>query len=776
MADEPKTETSAPRFTPDEVIARQRNRQLLIMTVIIVVLSGLVWLASRSSTEDSPIEEIMLVGGTRDDPAIVTKDVVRIQIWKGKLDKPFELTRDGEEWRVPARFNAPADRADVDSLLSRIIDSARLSRASTTTESQYIVYGLNDEDAVHVRLVSAKGAELLQFMIGRSENGSRDFVRLIGEGQPEGIFELAGLGGSFDTLYSALNLEADGQPKAARWVSTASFEPLPFLAIARGITIKDADVSLTFSRKVGSDPASEEWELTEPRRGDAEGSAVRAVIDALQNYHANDIAGRDTDAASLGVAAATREVTIRYTLDSDVIHTVHLYFGNRNEEGEVAVWLKTKDKGEFIWWAGDFVLARIFRPAFEYMRKVRLNLVPDGVTASSITVEDSGVALKLVSESAGAVTTWKIEQPWPNEAERNEVTNLLTGLSTLQGYPVSDTIDRVEMGIGPGVSTRSITAQYPEGTPPGDGTAAPLKTSVLYFGKTQQGEVPVMRLIDGVEVIYWVRQDTVGKLFQAPTAYVKLTDVAILGRGQTPGDLRVQNGNAVLHLSRTAAEGAQKQWKLIEPWDEMADQAEADALARALSGLRAIKLTEPLDKAQYKLGPGLSTRRVDMRTGEGDAVKTTQLFIGEPKDGMRSALVVKADGAEEFWLFRSNDLYPVFLAPADFRVLQPFSGKVRHILLSWKGRFDGAAPKDPERTEEQAWALANDIVKRHAAGEDFVKLQEQYNEDGDATAVYDVNPTERLVKPFLRLSSQLKVGEAGIVESAYGLHVIKRIE
>ena len=80
------------------------------------------------------------------------------------------------------------------------------------------------------------------------------------------------------------------------------------------------------------------------------------------------------------------------------------------------------------------------------------------------------------------------------------------------------------------------------------------------------------------------------------------------------------------------------------------------------------------------------------------------------------------------------------------------------------------------RPWDRSWAMAEDIVKRARAGEDFVELQKQYNEDGDATHVYDVSPTESLVKPFLRLSSELKVGEVGTVESNFGIHVIKRIE
>jgi parvulin-like peptidyl-prolyl isomerase len=110
-------------------------------------------------------------------------------------------------------------------------------------------------------------------------------------------------------------------------------------------------------------------------------------------------------------------------------------------------------------------------------------------------------------------------------------------------------------------------------------------------------------------------------------------------------------------------------------------------------------------------------------------------------------------------------------------VLGAFEGKVRHILISWKGKTDVVALKDPERTEEQAWKLANDLVNRANSGEDFIELQKKHNEDdSDPTRVYDVSPTAQMVKPFLRLASELKVDEVGIVESQFGIHVIKRIE
>ncbi|MCB9933973.1 MAG: DUF4340 domain-containing protein [Planctomycetes bacterium] len=798
MADESKSETSAARFTPDEVIAKQRNKQLMIISGIIVVLAGLVALTRSTHETESPLKEETLVGGTRDEPALKKADVKRVQVWKGPQGDKFELARDGEEWRVPARFNAPADKADVESLLTRVFDAGRLNRPSTTTAAQYLNYSLNDEDAVHLRLAGDSDRELLHILIGRAEGGSRDFVRLAGEGAPEGIFELTGAGGSFDTLYSALKLDAEGKPQPGRWVSTSGFEPMPYTAVARQLTIRDGEQAMTFARKPGSDETADEWQLTSPRKGEADGAAVRGVIDALMNYHAEDIAGRDTEAGKFGLVPSDKQVTILYT-EGEQQNTAQLYFG-RKEGGRVAVMLKTANKGEFIYWAGDFVLSRVFRSTPEFMRKVRLNLIPDGVNPDSLTVQEGDQTVKLVRESVGATVSWKLEQPLKLDADRMAVSNLLTSLNTMQGYPVSDSVDRNALGVGPGLSKRVITALYPdkkEGDQDGDDTpdqpgeektvdeqpkekpaetGPKLKTAVLYFGITQQGEVPVLRVVDGVEQLYWIKADTAAGLFQPAAEYVKPDELNLLKPGLKLTDVRVVNGEAVLQLLQKEQPGGQMEWSIVQPWDEVADQQQADALVRALSRLQGAKLAEPLDKQARELGDGLSKRQLELRLGGGGEPQTVGLYVGNGQHGLVAALLRRADGTEEYWLLKSGDLFQLFVSPADYRVLGMFSGKVRHILVSWKGKAPGVGLKDAERSETQARELADSILKRAQGGEDFIELQKQFNEDGDATAVYDVGPTEQLVKPFLRLSSQLKVGEVGVVESQFGLHVIKRIE
>lgn len=795
MAEEPKTETKAGRFTPDEVIARQRNRQLMVVSAIIVVLAALVAITRSTRETESPIKEETLVGGTRDEPAFKKEDIQRIQVWKGPSGEKFELQRDGDDWRVPARFNAPADRTDVESLVTRVFDSSRLNRPSTSNAALYANYALTDEDAVHLRLAGDADRELLHILVGKSEGVTRDFVRLVGDGAPDGIFELTGLGGSFDTLYGALKLDSESRPQPGRWVSTAGFEPLPYDAVPQQLSIREGEQAMVFTRKPASDPAADEWQLTSPRKGEADGAVVRGVFDALMNYRADDIAGRDTDAGRFGLVPAAKEITILYT-EGERQSTVRLYFG-KQEDGRVAVMLKTVDRGGFIYWAGDYILSRVFRAAPEFMRKVRLNLIPDGVNPDSLALQDGDLTVKLQRESVGAAVNWKLEQPFRLEADRLKVSNLLTSLNTMQGYPVSGEFDRVALGIGPGLSRRVITATYQEkkaGDSDRDGDDAPdqpgeekpaeetpaptgprLKTAVMYFGNTLQGEVPVLRVIDGVEQLYWLRADAVTELFQPAGEYAKLSEISLLKNGEKAADILVTGGDAVLQLVHKEQPDGRKQWSIVQPWDEVADQQQADTLVRGLGRLQGARLTDPLDKQARELGEGVSRRRLEVRsTGE----SVVSVYIGNEQHGLL-ALLLKRGDTEEFWLVRDDDLFDLFVAPADYRDLGAFSGKVRHVLISWKGRAPGLQLKDAERTKAQARALADDVLKRAQAGEDFESLQRQYNEDdsgGNATRVYDVSPEVGFVKPFLRLSKELKVGEAGLVESSFGYHIIKRIE
>jgi parvulin-like peptidyl-prolyl isomerase len=97
---------------------------------------------------------------------------------------------------------------------------------------------------------------------------------------------------------------------------------------------------------------------------------------------------------------------------------------------------------------------------------------------------------------------------------------------------------------------------------------------------------------------------------------------------------------------------------------------------------------------------------------------------------------------------------------------------VQHVLIGWK------ETNGTERTKADADKLAQDVLAKVRAGEDMLGLMKQYSEDPgskDSGRAYDVSADSQMVPPFKDMSLRLKVGEAGLVKSDFGWHVIKRV-
>jgi hypothetical protein len=111
---------------------------------------------------------------------------------------------------------------------------------------------------------------------------------------------------------------------------------------------------------------------------------------------------------------------------------------------------------------------------------------------------------------------------------------------------------------------------------------------------------------------------------------------------------------------------------------------------------------------------------------------------------------------------------------------------VKHILIGWRELADAggklsadADPRARNRSRAEADALAEKLLGRVRAGENMDALMAEFSEDpGSAkhATEYLVTPESHFVFEFRRLSLRLKVGEAGLVQSEYGWHVIKRFE
>jgi hypothetical protein len=105
---------------------------------------------------------------------------------------------------------------------------------------------------------------------------------------------------------------------------------------------------------------------------------------------------------------------------------------------------------------------------------------------------------------------------------------------------------------------------------------------------------------------------------------------------------------------------------------------------------------------------------------------------------------------------------------------------VQHILISWKGRGgDDGDARGRKWSRADADTLAVQLLQRVRSGEPMEPLMAEFSEDpGSARSgeSYEVTPDASLVFEFKRLGLRLKPGEAGLVLSQYGWHVMKRVE
>ena len=101
--------------------------------------------------------------------------------------------------------------------------------------------------------------------------------------------------------------------------------------------------------------------------------------------------------------------------------------------------------------------------------------------------------------------------------------------------------------------------------------------------------------------------------------------------------------------------------------------------------------------------------------------------------------------------------------------------RASHLLVSWSG----AQRSTQKRTQAQAFARIEEAQKKIAAGADFAKVAGEYGEDGTSKIGGDLGLFSRgmMVKPFEDAAFSLAVGEvSGVVETAFGYHLIKRTE
>lgn len=127
----------------------------------------------------------------------------------------------------------------------------------------------------------------------------------------------------------------------------------------------------------------------------------------------------------------------------------------------------------------------------------------------------------------------------------------------------------------------------------------------------------------------------------------------------------------------------------------------------------------------------------------------------------------------------SGSAEPPAPAPAPSAAKAPKKTIVaRHVLIQWMGCK--AADTKIVRTKEQARTVAQDVLRRLKAGEDFSRVVLDYSDEpGAGRRGGSLPPFGRgaMDKSFEEAAFALAPGElSGIVETQFGFHVIQRLE
>jgi hypothetical protein len=348
-----------------------KPRTLVILAAVLVLL-----VAVKTLQDCSHEREVSGPGvATLIPEPLAAEDLGSIAVGYGTDSEVVVLENQPDGWRVATAWNAHANKQRVDALL-RALGGLTAEFRSDSPEV-LADYGFTDSTAVTVTGRDRNGDEVFALEVGRRPTGATgQFVRRPGANAVyltnESILSTLGVYGQdperpksrhFLELQAvkldrqevdAVTVRSDGTEIA---LQKEFEEPAPLPA--------DSARTDTTAVPAGPDRSVWEWRMVEPRRQPAAKTKADALLGAVTNIHAVDVADPSQPLADYGLEEPERTVQIALADADDVT----LAFGATREAVDDApkgVYMRVDDDPT-IWVASDYVLKNIFKQPDELL-------------------------------------------------------------------------------------------------------------------------------------------------------------------------------------------------------------------------------------------------------------------------------------------------------------------------------------------------------------------------------------------------------------------------
>ena len=266
----------------------------------------------------------------------------------------------------------------------------------------------------------------------------------------------------------------------------------------------------------------------------------------------------------------------------------------------------------------------------------------------------------------------------------------------------------------------------------------------------------------------------------APTnsATAKLTELfgdPVIAKGKGVEVKRSQLDSAMISIKSTAAARGQN----IPP--EQMTLLERQVLERLIQIQLLLGQATAADKAK---GQEATTKRLEAilkRAGSEEALTRQLKSVGLTQDELKSKMVEEATAEavleRELKVAISDEAVKKFYDENPSRFEEPEMVRASHVLIGTRDQATGTEMTEAQKKAKRT--LAEDVLKKAKAGDDFAKLAKEYSDDPgskDKGGEYTF-PRGQMVPEFESAAFSLNTNQVSdIVTTQFGYHIIKLSE